>query len=292
MARRRITTSVPPPPDDPQLTESVESSRTKLQTRIKEGEAIRQRRITDVGVFQQLKADQQTWSDYNEQLLRRLFTTNELRDQYSRRTPAPTMYTSTPPWDLLARRELEKLEMRLGTLRSIVERLELYEPAPSVGESESAETAARQQDMQRAFIVHGHDDAARDAVARVLEGLGIEPVILFEKPSGGRTVIEKLEAYSDVGFAVVLLTPDDEGGVHGSGDMKPRARQNVVFELGYFIGKLTRLHVCALHKGGLELPSDYHGVVYVQMDDAGAWKYKLADEMGLAGYTIDKNRIS
>lgn len=101
---------------------------------------------------------------------------------------------------------------------------------------------------KKVFVVHGHDEGAREAVARFLERIGFEAVILHEKANEGRTVIEKVEAHSDVGFAVVLLTPDDEGCVKG-GKLQPRARQNVLLELGYFIGKLTRKRVCTL-KGG------------------------------------------
>ncbi|HEX8700647.1 MAG TPA: nucleotide-binding protein [Myxococcaceae bacterium] len=133
------------------------------------------------------------------------------------------------------------------------------------------------------FIVHGHDDGARDAVARFVEKLGLEAVILHEQPNKGRTIIEKFEAHAAVGFAIVLLTPDDVGAQKSkAASLSPRARQNVVFELGYFIGKLGRERVCALHKEEVELPSDFSGVVYVKMDDAGGWRLKLAQEMKAA----------
>jgi predicted nucleotide-binding protein len=134
---------------------------------------------------------------------------------------------------------------------------------------------------KKVFVVHGHDEAAKETTARFLEKLDLEPIILHEQASGGRTIIEKFEKYSnDVGFAVVLLTPDDHCASQlESGKLQPRARQNVVLELGYFIGRLTRNRVCALHKGGIELPSDIQGVIYVEMDDAGAWRSKLAQEL-------------
>lgn len=106
------------------------------------------------------------------------------------------------------------------------------------------------------FIVHGHDEGAREAVARFLERLGFVPIILHEQANRGRTVIEKVEAHSDVSFAVVLLTPDDEGCVRG-GSLEPRPRQNVLLELGFFIGKLGRDRVCALKRGTVEIPSDF-----------------------------------
>lgn len=142
----------------------------------------------------------------------------------------------------------------------------------------------------KVFLVHGHDESARESVARYLEKLQLEPIILHEQPSAGRTIIEKVERYAEVAFAVVLLTPDDVGGVQGEPKaLKPRARQNVILELGYFVGRLGRTHVAALVKGEVEKPSDYDGVVYVQMDSGGAWKLQLARELKTAGLNIDLN---
>jgi predicted nucleotide-binding protein len=148
-------------------------------------------------------------------------------------------------------------------------------------------------DTKRVFVVHGHDEAAKEATARFLEKLGLQPVILHEQASGGRTIIEKFEIYSgDVCFAVILLTPDDVGAAEGAADkLCHRARQNVVLELGYFMGRLTRNRVCALYKGGVELPSDIQGVIYVEMDENGAWKTKLAQEFVQAKISININAI-
>jgi len=143
---------------------------------------------------------------------------------------------------------------------------------------------------KKVFIVHGHDDGAKESVARFLERLKLEPIVLHEQPSSGRTVIEKFEVYADVGFAVVLLTPDDVGASASeaaeTGALKPRARQNVILELGYFVGRLSRRRVCALYKKGVEMPSDYEGVVYVELDAAGAWQVQLAQELSEAGVPI------
>lgn len=144
----------------------------------------------------------------------------------------------------------------------------------------------------KVFIVHGHDDGAKQNVARLLEKLKLEPIILHEQPNRSQTVIEKFEANSDVGFAVVLLTPDDVGRAAGDSTLKSRARQNVFLELGYFIGLLGRDRVCALKKGDIEIPSDYVGVLWEPMDDGGAWKTNLAKELKAAGYSIDLNYLA
>jgi predicted nucleotide-binding protein len=150
--------------------------------------------------------------------------------------------------------------------------------------------AMPQRDLSKVFVVHGHDEGAREAVARFLERLGIKPIILHEQANQGLTVIEKIEAHSGVSFAVVLLTPDDVGCIKG-GTPGPRARQNVVLELGYFIGHLGRKHVCALKRGELEIPSDFGGVVYDQFDDTGGWRQKLATELAAADFNIDWNKV-
>lgn len=160
--------------------------------------------------------------------------------------------------------------------------LAISESSTTVNKNLSAETL-------KVFVVHGHDNEAKEGVARFLEKLGLQPIILHEQPSAGRTIIEKFETYaSDIAFAVVLLTPDDVGSVaRNPADLKSRARQNVVLELGYFMGRLGRTRVCALHKRGVELPSDYQGVLYIELDVAGAWKTKLAQEFIQAKLPIE-----
>ncbi|MGK7378343.1 TIR domain-containing protein [Planococcus sp. 1R117A] len=140
---------------------------------------------------------------------------------------------------------------------------------------------------KKVFIVHGHDDGLKNEVARFVEKLGLEAVILHEKANAGNTIIEKIEKNSDVGFAIILYTPCDEGKSKLSEKLNSRARQNVVFEHGFFIAKLGRSNVVALHKGeDLELPNDISGVVYVKYEN-GAWKTQIADEMEASGYEIN-----
>lgn len=141
------------------------------------------------------------------------------------------------------------------------------------------------------FIVHGHDGEARESVARFLTNIGFVPIILHEQANRGRTIIEKVEANSDVSFAIVLLTPDDEGRVKDGGQFEPRARQNVLLELGYFIGRLGREHICALKRGTVEIPSDFAGVVWETMDAGNGWKQSLGRELEAAGHDIDWNKV-
>ncbi|ERL56870.1 TIR domain-containing protein [Psychrobacter aquaticus] len=147
-------------------------------------------------------------------------------------------------------------------------------------------------DKLKVFIVHGHDDGAKETVARFVAKLGFEAIILHEQANSGSTIIEKLEKHTDVGFAIVLYTACDIGGVKSEpNNLKPRARQNVVFEHGLLIGKIGRENVVALVKEDVETPGDISGMVYEPMDIGGAWKYRIAREMKSSGYDVDMNKI-
>jgi predicted nucleotide-binding protein len=153
-------------------------------------------------------------------------------------------------------------------------------------------TTPHVEKSNRVFIVHGHDRVLRMEVARFLEKLDLKPIILDEQASKGDTVIEKIERYSDVGFAIVLYTPDDKGNAAKEAEkdiLNERARQNVVFEHGYLMAKLGRSHVATLvKKQDMDLPSDIRGMVYVGEDD---WQQKLAKEMKAADYPVDMNKL-
>jgi predicted nucleotide-binding protein len=176
-------------------------------------------------------------------------------------------------------------------LESIKDQLPLFDIAPK---SIAVTAGAAKSFGNKVFIVHGHDKAAKESVARFLEHLDLDVVILHERPGKGRTTIEKLleESDIDVGYAVVLLTPDDVGKLASEeGEASPRARQNVIFELGLFLAKLGRQRVHALYKEGVEVPTDYLGVLYTPLDDAGTWQVKLAMELQAIGFGIDLNKL-
>jgi predicted nucleotide-binding protein len=175
------------------------------------------------------------------------------------------------------------------------ERLEKYEKHLSsflaeLQEEENQQelaTAKMSYHPKKVFIVHGHDSEAKLELEKMLLGLGLEPVILSDRPNMGRTIIEKFENNTtDVGYAFVLLTPDDVGG-KSSSDVQPRARQNVILELGYFMGKLGRGRVCCLYKQNVELPSDMLGVVYYKFNESVDEVYrKVITELRSVGYDV------
>lgn len=144
----------------------------------------------------------------------------------------------------------------------------------------------------KVFLVHGKDNSVKQEVARFIEKLGLQPIILHEQSNAGMTIIEKLERYTDVGFGIILYTPCDIGYENLHEDQKkPRARQNVIFEHGYLTAKLGRQNVCALVKNTVEIPNDLSGIVYVTLDSNDSWELQLAQNMKSAGYQIDLNKI-
>ena len=183
------------------------------------------------------------------------------------------------------------LESASALLQSMVDEIEEYWDDDDQGaKSPAASATPEQTNTNQIFIIHGRDHGTRDTIARFLENLGLEPVVLQEQPDEGLTIIEKFEQYARVNFAVALFTSDDVGGLPDDG-LQPRVRQNVVFELGYFIGKFGRNRVRVLVKGAPEIPSDYSGVLYIPLDEAEGWKLALGRELRNAGFEIETDRI-
>jgi predicted nucleotide-binding protein len=182
------------------------------------------------------------------------------------------------------------MRQRVTFLRSVVDRLPFIPESPEEEARTKTPASGNPHARPKVFIIHGHDEAAKSQTARFIEKLGLIAVILHEQPNQGRTIIEKLERHSDVAFAIALLTPDDGGGSAQS-PLKPRARQNVIYELGRFESKLGRDKVCILHTPGVELPSDISGVAYYEMDKAGGWQLSVAKELRASGIQVDLNLI-
>jgi len=187
-------------------------------------------------------------------------------------------------------KEINNAVISLKSLKeTLLEKLQdTNEISASYAKTTEATTLTNSRDV---FIVHGHDDHAKLAVVNFIGKLQLNPIVLHEKPNEGRTIIEKFEDHADVAFAVVLMTPDDVGALAAEKDkLKPRARQNVILELGFFLGSLGRKRVCALYKENVEIPSDYKGVLFIPMDTNDGWQLSLAKEIKAAGIEIDLNK--
>lgn len=165
-------------------------------------------------------------------------------------------------------------------------------PKKIVTESISTKkTTTAKNNKNDVFIVHGHDEELKEKVARTLEKLKLNPIILHEQSNEGKTIIEKFEKHSKVNFAIVLLTYDDYGNVKSDDKKNKRSRQNVILELGYFIAKIGRENVMPLYEKGVELPSDISGVIYTLIDESENWKFRLVKELKSAGFNVDANNI-
>ena len=230
--------------------------------------------------------DLQAWQGCNERLLRLVSASYEVWQNHLRTVSAritASAHLSSPAEVDDVRNDIRELASVLHTLG--FSETEPEASGPAVG---SGELLA----VDRVLVVYGRNEGAKEKVARFLMKLQLEPVLLDEEAARGRTLIEKLETQWPVAFVVVLLTGDDVGGLGPEPrTLRPRARQNVIFELGYSIAKLHRERVCVLYEERVELPSDFHGVEYKPLDAAGAWKAKLAKELHEAGLRFDPLRI-
>ena len=236
------------------------------------------------------------WSSFNKEILKQAFDipNNEYLNEYENCTPLPFITSET---DIVAEQK-DDIKKQISYLESLIERLDLI---PIVEGVQEVRTEKKEKGVSnKVFIVHGHNEEMKQSVARTLSKLGLEPVILHEKINAGRTIIEKFQDNAEeIGFAVILLSNDDLGTSKKSlkeeglveNVLQPRARQNVIFEMGFFVGSLGRSKVFMLMQEGCEKPGDLDGLVYTQYDAQGAWRFSLVRELKGAGYQVDANAV-
>lgn len=264
-----------------------------LETRIQIAEEILNRQIHSSPQLEEAKQNYYDWDDYNSELLKQNFNNeyNEYKTDYDRvNLLVVTLLAGNSQRDEL--KELKvNVQNKINNLKQLVAKVELIKS--EVPEKVFSQVAVTSDNFENnnVFIVHGHSNEVKINVARTLEKLGLNPIILHEQANSGKTIIEKFEEHSNVGFAIVLLTADDLGKANKDENLKARARQNVILELGYFIGKLGRNRVSPLYTKDVELPSDLYGLLYVEIDSSEHWKISLSKELKAAGYDIDVNKI-
>jgi len=266
----------PSPQLIPNLRISLTEAEKEITEQIKRGKRLLK---TPIRVFANLANARNAlrqWNEYNLALLKRMFGSSAIVGDYDSLKPYGEFHHDIAVDKL---RFLENVNALLAQLTGILQRLPLYvEPSLPV--------ATITPKSNKVFIVHGRDDALKKVARDFIAGLGLEPIILHEQANRGLTLIQKINEYSDVAFAVVLLSPDDSGRLQTSSKSKPRARQNVVFEWGFFWGKFGGEHVAALYKENVELPSDLNGVLYIPFDEDGEWKMKLVQELQTVGFNL------
>jgi predicted nucleotide-binding protein len=287
MTPKRTISSQQAQSQPPKLTISGLEADKQLASRIDLGKKLLSTVIISSDDYKRVEHEHKLWHEYNIELLRRIFDSDELSKEYSFWGAAFFAESLSEQIKFLS----QDIDTHVTRLESIKERLPLYPEAPGLSRvTPTTPTELAASTTRKVFLVHGADHGVKEAVARYLMKLNLDPIVLHEQPNLGDTIIEKLERESPVAFSVVLLTCDDKAyPISDTSLLKSRARQNVVFELGFFIGKLGRGKVCALYVEGVELPSDFHGVVYIPYDAAGAWKLLLARELKASGLDIDLN---
>jgi predicted nucleotide-binding protein len=279
--------------DQPLLLVPRDQISEELHQRINLGNQILDGSISTQTELEAARSDYYSWDEYNRELLSRRFSTTAFADEYS--------YVGAfvvGGYDSLAEKvhdlhdDVSKSIRRLESLRN---RLELIDEAESVRRQTTTPDEVRKVKTgvpESIFLVHGHDGEAKLAVHGFLREVTTVPaVILHDEANRGRTLIEKFEQVGHAsGFAIAILTADDEGRAKGESDLRRRGRQNVVFEFGFFVGFLGRAHTAVLYEEGVDLPSDLDGLVYIPYDARGAWKMLLAKELNAAGIAVDLNR--
>lgn len=290
MAKKQQGNSGDPPRQLARLRISRAEAREKLASQIKQGETLfAQTPEYSEEALEHFREKVHIWHQYSSTLLRTIFDNDQFYEEFSH-------FGGAISFGLPAIHEQwneEKAELRtyLKRLRSIESRIPLIEEPP-VSATHKQSSQVEMAPNNDVFIVHGHSEEVKQSVARLLENLNLHPIVLHEQTNQSRTIIEKFEDHSNVRFAVVLLTPDDVGNSKSnSTTLHDRARQNVILEMGYFLGKLGRKNVAMLYVPGVELPSDLQGLIYIEYSISGSWKFQLAREMKAVGIQVDLNMV-
>jgi predicted nucleotide-binding protein len=241
----------------PILTTSKEDFKIAIAERIDLGKELFDRSVATDEEYDRLKYDYRLWSDYNLEYLKQAFSVadNEYKKSYNEAGfHFLGQMGEVPNNPIQTQKNL--IKYKLADLESLLGKSGLLKSEVAANNNVSSSTK-NNLNKDQVFIVHGHDDLAKIKTARFVEKLGLKPIILHEQASSGKTIIEKIEEYSNVGFGIVLYTQCDIGAKKGNeANLQPRARQNVIFEHGYLIGKIGRQNVCALVKNEVETPND------------------------------------
>lgn len=293
MASRRTPTPTPAKLTM-ELAVSRDNAKQRLQDRINQGMELKQRQVGTREALEEFSNSYGKWDRFNSELLRRIFTTDEAAKEYdywgvgiiSLREPALGERIAD------VYKDIDKKTHRLD---SIVERLELIPLSSQIAPTEPVRLSSILPKTKKVFVVHGHDEIAKTSLEVFLHEIGLEPIVLHRQADVGLTVIEKFEKHSDVGYAFILLTPDevaylasDETKADAERKKELRARPNVIFEFGYFIGKLGRSKVCCLYTGAVSLPSDVNGMIYKRYDKSiEEVAYSVIKDLKASGYEVD-----
>ena len=188
----------------------------------------------------------------------------------------------------------EDISTKMRRLSELKDNLALYALEPEIQAEGASAAETPNSKPSTVFVIHGRADTPRLEVQNLLlRATSHPPVVLMEQPNQGGTIIEKLEEHlgTTAGFAVVIITGDDEGRLVNTPELQPRARQNVILELGYAMGRIGRRNVTILYEENVELPSDISGVAYYHLDSHGGWQRRLLGDLKAAGFDVNAEAL-
>lgn len=294
MATKRVTQQSTPMPL--KLIQPRDEAKNRLGERIEKGLELKQRKVDTREAYDLLLKDYQKWDAFNKELLKQLFSTDELAKEYSHYGVAAIAMRESSLGEKIAD-AFKRVDNKIHRIDSIIERIELIpidETKASDLSTQSNIPSEKQPRTKKVFVVHGRDEISKTSLEVFLHEIGLEPVVLHRQADEGMTIIEKFEKHSDVGYVFILLTPDEIAYLTAE-EKKPdsernkefRARPNVIFEFGYFIGKFGRSRVCCLYSGNVSLPSDVNGIIYKKFDKGiEEVAYSIIKDLKASGYTI------
>ncbi|MGH9822011.1 MAG: TIR domain-containing protein [Blastocatellia bacterium] len=230
-------------------------AKAQLENQISKGRELAQVTINTEASLSQAQADYYTWSEYNEEMLRSLFDSDDVRDNY-----VGIVFAMGSPASIRERAQehVTHVESKIRKLESIKDRLPLWEEAATV-KADAVIPRSTTAAAKRVFISHGRSEDWRQVQAYLEKDLNFQTLELAQAPNLGRTVLQKLwEESGKCSLAVIIMTGDDT-----SVEDVPRARENVIHEIGFFQGRFGLAGVCLLHEEGTNIPSNIHGLVYI-----------------------------
>lgn len=276
-----------------ELVVTRDEAKQRLQDRIDKGMELKSKQANTPETYTELSNAYSKWDSFNSELLRRIFTTDEAAKEYDFWGVMVASMSESSLGEKIAD-VYKDIDKKIHRLDSLIERLELIPLSKQVAQTSPLPESSSQPKTQKVFVVHGHDEVAKTSLEVFLHEIGLEPVVLHRQADEGMTVIEKFEKHSDVGYAFILLTPD-EAAYLAAEQSKPeaerktelRARPNVIFEFGYFVGKLGCSRVCCLYTGNVSLPSDVSGMIYKRYETSvEEVAYSVIKDLKASGYVV------
>lgn len=280
-----------------ELLVSRDEAKIRLQDRIKSGADLKSPLVASTETYALLKNEYDKWDSFNSLLLKQLFSNDSLAAEYDAYGGSMIMRLDSLSLSEEIYETYEEIDRKIHRLDSIIGRLELIALAQSsqtlkspVDKPGNPETRTK-----KVFVVHGRDEVAKTTLELFILEMGLEPIVLHRQADEGLTLIEKFEKHSDVGYAFILLTPDEVAYLATEDELadserkkERRARPNVIFEFGFFVGKLGRARVCCLYTGEVTLPSDLNGLVYkryvANVEEVGI---SIQRDLKAAGYALN-----